>query len=273
MDDAPTGRDEEQALIARARRVLPGGTFGNFPAEVIIPDVTGKSVDQARALFESDLGLGFTVTLKQASPTVPEGCIITTRPEAGRKVREGRTVEAIVSTGAELVTVPRLTEQSQAEAERAVERLGLKLGFVQQVPDATLQAGFVLRQNPGPGRKVPAGSTVSLKISAGPAAPTAPVTEEGTKAAGEAGQPAEAGGAGEAAKVQARKVGRVKITVPSTPRLTWVKIVVRDDAGERTVYNELRYAGEVVLKAVEGAGANVVVEVYLNGTRVETKVL
>ncbi|MCC7495128.1 MAG: PASTA domain-containing protein [Fimbriimonadaceae bacterium] len=243
----------------------------SIPAEVIVPDVTGKKVDDARGLFVDSLGLGFTVTLRQASPTVPEGCIVSTRPEAGRKVRAGRTVEAIVSTGAELVTVPRLTDQSLGDAERTIERLGLRLGFAQKVADDALPPGYVIKQDPGPGRKVASGSAINLKVSSGP--PSATPAEPGKAAVTEPGKAAPPGDAAAKAAVKVKKVGRVRITVPSSPRLTWVKIVVRDDEGEKVAYNELKYAGDSVLKTVEGVGQNVVVEVYLNGTRVETKVL
>lgn len=42
--DAVTGVDEQAGLVARARRVLPGGTFGNFPAEIILREGRGSRV-------------------------------------------------------------------------------------------------------------------------------------------------------------------------------------------------------------------------------------
>ncbi|MGG5885777.1 aspartate aminotransferase family protein [Falsiroseomonas sp. HC035] len=52
--------DAEQALIARARRVLPAGSFGNFPAEIILREGRGGRVwDQAgREYVDFLLGSG-----------------------------------------------------------------------------------------------------------------------------------------------------------------------------------------------------------------------
>jgi glutamate-1-semialdehyde 2,1-aminomutase len=44
MMDAVAGLEERSALVARARRVLPGGTFGNFPAEIILREGRGGRV-------------------------------------------------------------------------------------------------------------------------------------------------------------------------------------------------------------------------------------
>ena len=81
MDDAPGGRDEEQALIARARRVLPGGTFGNFPAEVIIREGRGGHVwDVAgREYIDFLLGSG-PMFIGHGHPEVVEAV----REQAGR---------------------------------------------------------------------------------------------------------------------------------------------------------------------------------------------
>ncbi len=232
---------------------------GSIPAEVIIPDVVGKPAEQAQALFEKDLNLHLVVKERQASPKVPAGAIIGTRPEAGRRVREGRTIDAVVSSGLENVTVPSLIESTLADAQKALSKLGLKLGVQQKISHPTLPANAVVAQDPGPGRKVPPGSTVNLKISTGPPAEPSAEGEETKEPAADT-------------QVLPKRVGRVKITMPTTPRQTTVKIVVRDADGERVVCDEVRYAGDVVMKVVEGRGETVV-EVFLNGQKVETRVL
>jgi glutamate-1-semialdehyde 2,1-aminomutase len=37
-------REVERGLVEKARRVLPGGTFGNFPSEVVIREGRGGRV-------------------------------------------------------------------------------------------------------------------------------------------------------------------------------------------------------------------------------------
>ncbi len=252
---------------------LGGMAYGTYryletsiPPDVIVPDVIGKPVETARALFEDDLGLGFTIALKQGHPTIPAGAVISTTPEPGRRVRLGRTVEAVVSTGAELVTMPRLVGSPLEEVSRTLERLGLKVGYTQRTVSERVPKGAVISQDIGPGRKVAPGTKVSLKVSQGP--------EEQEPSSGESAVDDETTGQPPADQpVKVKKVGRVRITVPSQASLTEVKIVVKDDTGEaRTVYNQMHYAGDVVQTDVEGTGETVV-EVYLNGQRVETKVL
>ena len=240
----------------------------SIPPDVIVPDVVGKPVETARALFEDDLGLHFTISLKQGHPTIPAGAVISTTPEPGRRVRQGRTVEAVVSTGAELVTMPRLVGAQLDEVAKVLERLGLKVGYVQKAVSTRVPQGAVISQDVGPGRKIPPGTKISLKVSKGSEAEARDEASDREPAVdSEPTKP------DEGPQVKVKRVGRVRIVVPSQPSLTQVKIVVKDDSGEeRTVYNELHYAGDVVQTNVEGTG-NTVVEVYLNGQKVETKVL
>jgi serine/threonine-protein kinase len=252
---------------------LGGMAYGAFnyekasiPPEVIVPDVIAKPAETARSLFEDDLGLHFRITLKQGHPTIPAGAVITTTPEPGRRVRQGRTIEAVVSTGAELVTMPRLVNSQLDEVATTLERLGLKVGYTQKSVSDSVPEGAVISQDIGPGRKVAPGTKVSLKVSTGPreaagSSERKPADDEATDDQPETDQ-----------QVKVKKVGRVRITVPAQANLTTVKVVIKDDNGERTVYNELHYAGDVVQTDVEGTGETVV-EVYLNGQRVETKVL
>lgn len=67
-----------------------------------------------------------------------------------------------------IVTVPDLTGRTRASAERAVERLGLRLERGDPIANPRVRRGRVLMQVPLPGEEVPRGSTVRIVLSLGP---------------------------------------------------------------------------------------------------------
>jgi len=242
---------------------LAGMGYGTYrylletrPAEVIIPDVAGMPKDKAKELFEQNLQLGFSVSLTQPHRSVPPNAVILTDPGPGRKVRAGRLVKAIVSTGPALVTVPKIDHITIADAQAQLQRSGLRVGKVEKTRQEDVPAGYVVKQEPAAATRVDAGTVVNLWVSFGA------VPEETTR-------PKSRGKDGETVD---KRAGRVRIACPADPALSWVRIVVRDDDGDHVVYNELHKAGDVIEKRVEGVGQTVV-EVYINDTPVEKKVL
>ena len=81
---------------------------------------------------------------------------------------------AIVAILAGGVTVPGVTGKTQAEATKALEDAGLKLGKVTQTSDAQAEPGTVLLQDPVAGTDVDEGTTVALTVSSGPGSATVP---------------------------------------------------------------------------------------------------
>ena len=77
---------------------------------------------------------------------------------------QGSAVDLVVSTGPQLVSVPPLTCQPIAQAQKHVEDAGLVFAqsgntqFVSQCP----HAGRVASQSPAAGTQVQAGSTVTV---------------------------------------------------------------------------------------------------------------
>ncbi|MGC9469466.1 MAG: Stk1 family PASTA domain-containing Ser/Thr kinase [Anaerolineae bacterium] len=66
-----------------------------------------------------------------------------------------------------LVTVPNLASLSAADAQRLAESLGLSLEVLGEQETSDARPGAVLEQTPGPGNRVPTGSTVSVILAAG----------------------------------------------------------------------------------------------------------
>src|SRR5262249_22804584 len=93
------------------------------PAPVTIPDVSGKSYDDAAQMLSSR---GFSVNRKDAfSSTVDKDKVVGTEPASGQLVPKGSAVTIVVSKGPELVTVPKLTGLTLEAALAQLQQLGL----------------------------------------------------------------------------------------------------------------------------------------------------
>jgi membrane peptidoglycan carboxypeptidase len=79
------------------------------------------------------------------------------------------------------VLVPPVVNKSTADATNYLNSVGLVTQVATTAVPSKLPAGQVVSANPGPGAKVPSGSTVTLTLSAGPATPTGTPSPTGTK--------------------------------------------------------------------------------------------
>jgi eukaryotic-like serine/threonine-protein kinase len=143
-------------LVRRDSTILVLPSRGVAPVRV--PEVVGQSRDDAqRAITRA--GLKATVT-EQFSATVPEGSVISQQPR-GRAVPRGSTVALVVSKGPDLVRVPRVIGQSVGDATATLEQQGFT---VQRHDFLGGVLGRVVRQNPGGGKRVARGATVTLDV-------------------------------------------------------------------------------------------------------------
>ncbi|MBF6330185.1 Stk1 family PASTA domain-containing Ser/Thr kinase [Nocardia transvalensis] len=142
--------------------VLPEGASvkvfrskGSQPTKV--PDVRGKTVDEARAALEKK---GFTVsdTRTQFDPKIKSGQVIGTDPAADSSALSGQAVALIVS---DAVHVPDVTGMTAASARAQLEGMGLKVVLNQVFSN---DRGTVRVQTPFAGSAVEPGSTVTLTV-------------------------------------------------------------------------------------------------------------
>ncbi len=130
-----------------------------------VPDVVGKTeVDAVKQLETQDLEpiVGDTTFDEK----FPKGSIIFQRPRAGETVKEGRRVYLFVSGGEPVVHVPQLTGKSVRDARFSLERLGLKLGDVDQEPSG-YPKDMIYDQQFAEGTPVKKGETVDVTVSLG----------------------------------------------------------------------------------------------------------
>jgi beta-lactam-binding protein with PASTA domain len=127
-----------------------------------VPSLVGLSAAQARDRASAD---GFTLETLSRPSGQPSGTVIDQAPQAGAGLESGAQVMAVVSAGAQQVTVPKLTGSTQTAAEQLLESQGLQAN-VRNV-DSTRPKGIVVAQDPPEGTKVPKATSVGLAVSTG----------------------------------------------------------------------------------------------------------
>jgi eukaryotic-like serine/threonine-protein kinase len=135
-----------------------------------VPKVTGMTLSTARADL-ANAGLRMHLGARQHSYTVPAGDVISTDPAAGAQVRHGQAVTLIVSSGPLESVVPGVTGQPLADAEKALEAVGLTPGKPTPEASATVPAGLVISTSPVAGTDWPRNKPVGITVSAGPPLP------------------------------------------------------------------------------------------------------
>ncbi len=145
---------------------LASTLLGNTGSSISVPDVSGKTVDEATQELES-AGLQVGDQTKVYSESVEEGLVVGTDPPANRKVGQGTTIDLMVSQGTQQMEVPDLSGMTASEAQQALKAAGLTAKAGTSQNSDTVEKGHVISQDPTPGTMVPTGSTVTYVISLG----------------------------------------------------------------------------------------------------------
>jgi len=228
-----------------------------IPPEVVVPDVSGQRIEEAQENMRK-VGLRLAIATEQFSEEVPAGHILRTTPSGGRRVREGRLIQAVVSSGKEVLRTPNLVDRPLSQAREIIQQAGLRIGTEQEVTNDLVPPHYVISQIPSAGEPVEKGGTVSIVVSKG--------------------SPNHVGhlGSGDSVQIEEtdkeRHAGRVKILMPSDPRFQQVKIMVRDSRGERVVYDHVHVGGEEITQEISGIG-DTLVKIFLDGRLVQSKSL
>lgn len=140
---------------------------------VKIPNVIGMTEEEAAAELEKE-GLEYTLGTPVLSDEYEEGEVVSTNPDVGREVKEGYTVELILSRGSntETVSVPNVVGRSLSDARSRLQDYDLTVGEITYDDDSEEAEGTVLSQDPESGTEVDTGSSVNLVVSSGEGAVT-----------------------------------------------------------------------------------------------------
>jgi serine/threonine-protein kinase len=150
--------------------------------QVAVPEIAaGASLEDAQAALIA-AGLTPGEPVEQASADVAEGEVIAFDPASGTQVAPETTVNIVVSTGPDQVTVPEVRCQSFPSAQNELDRAGLTGVISDQTVELNTACPLgnkVAAQDPAPGAVVEPGSTVTL-FSGAETAPTGPTGASGS---------------------------------------------------------------------------------------------
>ena len=129
--------------------------------ETEVPNITGKTADEAEALLTAANLKG---QAHEESNEAEAGTVFKQSKNTGEVVEEGTVIEYWVSTGPDTIDVPNLTGKTK---EQAIEALGDKLSYTFSSDySVTVPAGSVISYEPG--GSVKPGTTIKIVLSQGP---------------------------------------------------------------------------------------------------------
>ncbi|MFB9929140.1 Stk1 family PASTA domain-containing Ser/Thr kinase [Amycolatopsis halotolerans] len=140
-------------------------TIGVKPGSTTVPDLQGKSPDEAKsALEQAKLKLGNTTSKNVDNPS-DVGKVVSQSPTANSSATEGTPVDIVVGAGVNQKKVPNTVGQDYATAKQTLENAGFQVQRTDQASDKPKDQ--VIDQQPN-GGNLPPNSPVRLTVSSGP---------------------------------------------------------------------------------------------------------
>ncbi len=164
MEQSPEAEDSVE-LNTQITVYITAGKSG-----ITISDYAKKSLTDAQQEL-TDQGLNVEAEYAYDSQ-VPEGQIISTRPEAGSVVKEGDTITVVVSKGIQtesedsMITIPDVLGDTASDARSQLEGMGLYVTITEDYSEKYAE-GQIMSQNISEGTQVSAGTTIELTVSIG----------------------------------------------------------------------------------------------------------
>ncbi|MBE0449053.1 MAG: Stk1 family PASTA domain-containing Ser/Thr kinase [Actinobacteria bacterium] len=153
-------------VAARGGWALYKASMPPPPVKVLVPDIEGKPLDEAREIL-SALKLKLEQVDTSYSDNIEADCIISQEPKANAEIEEGGTILVVVSKGKELLSIPDVVGEMQVTAVALLMRAGFEPGDIKEQYDDLIEPGRVIDQSPKPGTKSSKGTSVNLIISKG----------------------------------------------------------------------------------------------------------
>ncbi len=137
------------------------------PKDILLPNFTTLTLDEAKAKAE-EVKLNLNVSEEKYDVQIEEGKIISQDPkyQPNFTVKEGSTVNVVVSKGQEIVKVTKLVGKTKDEARKELKDLGLEME-IEEVNSDDVEPGIVIEQDKQEGEEVLAGTKIKLKVSLG----------------------------------------------------------------------------------------------------------
>ncbi|HBG5345211.1 TPA: Stk1 family PASTA domain-containing Ser/Thr kinase [Clostridioides difficile] len=154
------------AQVFLAYKFLFAGGFGN--KSLTVPNLVNMTLEEAQSAVEKE-GLSLSVKSEEYSSEVDENCIISQTPEGGStNVKEGDTINVVVSKGSNQASVPNVVGLTLSNAKQLIEENNLRVGTVKYEYSSIYKEGTVLNQSPGAGSsRAQEGDEINLYVSKG----------------------------------------------------------------------------------------------------------
>ena len=133
--------------------------------ETKVPNIIGMTEEEAIEALE-DADFKPQVADTSFGVSLPPGRVFLQKPESGKIVKKGRTIFLFVSGGEQIISVPLLKGKSIRDARLSLERTGLKLGKIDEVP-STSPKDMIFDQQFAEGTKLRKGQSVGVSVSIG----------------------------------------------------------------------------------------------------------
>lgn len=135
--------------------------------QIEMPHFVGKIYDDI--LNDPEFSENFKFVRKEGNnPDLQPGEVMQQNPNKGIMVKKGSEVELLVNGQIEQVEVPVMENYTQADATALLKQLNLKVKY-EEVAHDEIETGHVVASDPQAKKMVDVGTTVTLKISKGPA--------------------------------------------------------------------------------------------------------
>ncbi len=150
-------------------------TTQTTPATRTVPELTGLTLEEARALLEQE---DVRVRVRRISSNGPAGEVLEQSPAPGARVSADTVVVLTVSKASlpERVTVPGVEGLLTSEAASLLRQAGLDVEI--RTVSSSAPEGTVVNQDPAPEEEVAPRTIVLLEVASPPVPPPAPVTIE-----------------------------------------------------------------------------------------------
>lgn len=278
-------------------------------AEVTTPNVVGLTTSAAKAKLAKS-GLTSVHTTTSYDPQHAKGTVISQDPQPEEKVKKIRTVNLVISMGTQMLTVPSLVNIPYDEARIDLTNQGFVVSR-QDVYSNSIKSGFVADQSPQGETSQAKGSQVILYVSKGPEPVqqqvpdlTGQTQDQAMSTLSKVGltldsnitqagssqymtgqiidqdpKPNTSVQQGTAVKITistgpgpAAKTVKVTVNVPNDGKQHEVRIMLKDQQGEREVYINTQQPGDNFVKQYTYYG-NGTVTVYIDGNAQQTQSL
>jgi serine/threonine-protein kinase len=171
--------DEGAAVTVNSTITL---TYSIGPEQVQVPDMSGYT----QAMVETAYGTSFAITYAYDTEndysTTTSDVVVRTDPAIGDPVDKGGAITVYLSTPY-VNYVPSVLGKSQEEAKKILESVSLKVTVDTETVYSDYAEGTVCEQSATGSKALNRGSSITIKLSKGPAPTATPTpTEEPTQA-------------------------------------------------------------------------------------------